>query len=194
MVLAYHLVLTGYGHWLPNDPRGSASREIMAGKLFPLGSIQPVPDPDLPEEEVHAFRINSEPLLEHAILWFDWACRKTIANSFSCVVAERRYTCYACAIMANHAHLVIRKHRDQAEVMIRELKCASAKALRSKMGIDASHPVWSSQPFKVFLNNGGDIRRTIEYVEQNPIKAGEPAQRFDFVKPYRGEWDRRTAK
>jgi hypothetical protein len=20
MVLAYHLVLTGYGHWLPNDP------------------------------------------------------------------------------------------------------------------------------------------------------------------------------
>ena len=28
---------------------------------------------------------------------------------------ERNYTCYGCAIMPDHVHLLIRKHRDQAE-------------------------------------------------------------------------------
>lgn len=27
-IIAHHLILHGYGHWLPNDPRGSGSREI----------------------------------------------------------------------------------------------------------------------------------------------------------------------
>lgn len=39
MVLAHHLILTGYGHWLPNDPRGSFSETIAAGKLIPAGDI-----------------------------------------------------------------------------------------------------------------------------------------------------------
>ncbi|OQB82433.1 MAG: hypothetical protein BWX88_03985 [Planctomycetes bacterium ADurb.Bin126] len=25
MVIGHHLMFTGYGHWLPNDPRGSLS-------------------------------------------------------------------------------------------------------------------------------------------------------------------------
>jgi hypothetical protein len=28
MVAGYHLIWTVYGYWLPNDPRGSTSREI----------------------------------------------------------------------------------------------------------------------------------------------------------------------
>ncbi|MCE5325581.1 MAG: hypothetical protein ABFD92_17650 [Planctomycetaceae bacterium] len=28
MIIAHHIILTGYGHWLPNDPRGSLSRSV----------------------------------------------------------------------------------------------------------------------------------------------------------------------
>ena len=33
-VLAYHLVLTNYGFWLPNDPRGSWSDFVRAFELY----------------------------------------------------------------------------------------------------------------------------------------------------------------
>lgn len=36
-VIAYHLILTAYGFWLPNDPRGSGSETVRAGQLTPFG-------------------------------------------------------------------------------------------------------------------------------------------------------------
>lgn len=39
MVAAYHLIWTGYGHWLPNDPRGSMSHELRCANILPLGEI-----------------------------------------------------------------------------------------------------------------------------------------------------------
>ena len=37
MVIAHHIILTGYGHWLPNDPRGSMSREVHSARIAELG-------------------------------------------------------------------------------------------------------------------------------------------------------------
>ena len=37
MVLAYHLIFTAYGFWLPNDPRGSWSDFVRAWELFITG-------------------------------------------------------------------------------------------------------------------------------------------------------------
>ena len=36
MVLAYHLVFSAYGFWLPNDPRGSTSREVRIANIKEL--------------------------------------------------------------------------------------------------------------------------------------------------------------
>ena len=36
-VLAYHVVLTCYGFWLPNDPRGSWSQFVRAFELYRVG-------------------------------------------------------------------------------------------------------------------------------------------------------------
>jgi hypothetical protein len=37
MVIACHLIWTAYGSWLPNDPRGSGSRRVVAPQLVDLG-------------------------------------------------------------------------------------------------------------------------------------------------------------
>lgn len=63
-----------------------------------------------------------------------------------------RYTCFGCAILTNHAHLIIR-----------------------------NHPVWSSDQFKKYLSTPDDIDRTIRYVENNLAQSGLSPQRFDFV-------------
>ena len=48
------------------------------------------------------------------------------------------------------------------------------------------HPVWGGPGWKVFLDSTDDIDRTIPYVEQNPVKAHLPAQKWSFVTPYDG--------
>src|SRR5947209_8235910 len=82
-VIAHHLILTGYGHWLPNDPRGSGSLEIKDEKLEALGPIhhgrkraQP------PRSELKAFYREANELLEFQPFWFDRAKRQALADAF----------------------------------------------------------------------------------------------------------------
>ena len=39
LVIAYHLIWTAYGWWLPNDPRGGGSRTIRNDVLAQLGEL-----------------------------------------------------------------------------------------------------------------------------------------------------------
>ena len=39
IVIAYHLIWTGYGWWLPNDPRGSGSEIVRNDILKDLGEL-----------------------------------------------------------------------------------------------------------------------------------------------------------
>src|SRR4051812_47628804 len=72
IIIGHHLILMGYGHWLPNDPRGSGSEEIRQEKLDDLGSIhhgRKKPQPS--RDELKAFYKEAEPLLEFPRLWYD---------------------------------------------------------------------------------------------------------------------------
>ena len=48
------------------------------------------------------------------------------------------------------------------------------------------HPVWGGPGWKVFQDSQADIRRTVKYIEDNPIKIGPPRQTWPFVKAYDG--------
>jgi hypothetical protein len=37
MIVAYHIIFSAYGFWLPNDPRGSWSDFIRSWELFRFG-------------------------------------------------------------------------------------------------------------------------------------------------------------
>ena len=39
IVIAHHLIWTAYGCWLPNDPRGSGSRQLRNHIFAELGSL-----------------------------------------------------------------------------------------------------------------------------------------------------------
>lgn len=170
-VLAHHIILHGYGHWLPNDPRGSGSDDIRQEKFAPLGtihkgrkSVQPA------REELREFSREAKPLLDFEPLWFDVAKRQTIEKAFATLVDENRYTVWACAVLKNHVHLCVRRHRDDAVTIWKRFADASRSALWERNEIDDGHPVWSDRPYKVFLYSPEEIRRTVRYIEQNPIK------------------------
>jgi len=89
--------------------------------------------------------------------------------------------------MPDHVHLVIRKHKDSAEQIADRLMHASRLGLIQAGRRAITHPAWlAGHGWKVFLDHPEDVRRTIRYVEQNPVKIGLPAQRWEFVKPYDG--------
>ena len=116
-----------------------------------------------------------------------------IVEAFAFVIEERNYTCYACAILRDHVHFLIRRHRDWAEVMLEHLQAASRERLIQSGVRAANHPVWGGPGWKRFLNTREDIERVIAYIRNNPIKEGMPEQTWRFVKPYDG-WMPRPAR
>jgi hypothetical protein len=112
MVIAYHLVWTLYGWWLPNDPRGSMSHFIESDVIFELGNLHYGRKRVQPSSrEIRAFYDVAATKLKHKLLKLTRDDVPVVASAFAEVIRTRRYTCYACAIMPDHIHLVIRKHR-----------------------------------------------------------------------------------
>ncbi len=186
-VIAHHLILHGYGHWLPNDLWGSGSREVREEKLADLGPVhlgrkivQPSP------EELREFSRAAKPRLDFAPLWFDDAKRQALGHAIGEVVSRVGYTVWACAVLKNHLHVCIRRHRDDAITMWDAFAEETRNRLRLFADVDDDHPVWSTRPYKVFLYAPDDVHRVIRYIEENPEKEGLAAQMWDFVVAYDG--------
>lgn len=187
MVIGYHLVWTAYGWWLPNDPRGSMSHYVEQDVFSDLGElhygrkhVQPA------SHEIRTFYERVKDRLKFPLLTFSPAEITIIGHAFGNVIDSERYTCYGCALMRDHVHLCIRKHRDSAEEMIEKLQVASRRAALNQGQRDADHPVWGGPGWKVFLDEPDDVRRTVKYIHDNPLKAGKAPQFWGFVHPYDG--------
>jgi len=186
LVIAHHVMWTAYGWWLPNDPRGSTSTSVCAPDINELGEhhfgrkrVQPA------SRDIRAFYVRAAEVLDHDLLAFAPAEFAAVAEAFAATCARHAYTCYACAVMPDHAHLIIRKHRHSAEEMIANLQDESRVALVAAGLRPPGHPVWTGGGgWKVFLDHPDDVRRTIRYVEQNPVKMRLPTQAWPFVQAY----------
>jgi REP element-mobilizing transposase RayT len=187
IVIAHHLIWTAYGSWLPNDPRGSMSQAIRNDLLRDLGTlhngrkaVQPA------SREIRAFYRETEGKLKHDLLTFGQAEIAAIAEAFEGTIRNLRYTCYACAIMPDHVHVLIRKHTHDAEDMIANLQEGSRLRLRASSLRPESHPVWGGPGWKVFQDHPDDVRRTMKYIEDNPLSLRMPEQTWNFITPYDG--------
>jgi REP element-mobilizing transposase RayT len=186
LVIAYHLIWTAYGWWLPNDPRGSGSKAIDSDIIAQLGElhrgrkrVQP------PGSVVRDFYDKAAKLLRHQLLKFDESARAVVADAFKEVIQEERYTCYACAVMPDHVHILIRKHKDKAEVIADRLKSVSRLRLCESGHRPDDHPTWCGGcVWHIFLDHPDEVRRTIGYIERNPLAIGLPAQPWPFITPY----------
>ena len=94
--IAYHLIWTGYGHWLPNDPRGSGSMVVLKDAIAALGEIHyGRKRAQSPRQAVRDFYQQAQKLLSYAPLKFDQSDITIIGNAFAQIITERKYTCYA---------------------------------------------------------------------------------------------------
>lgn len=112
---------------------------------------------------------------------------------FAEMVAKAGLVVWACSILPEHVHIVVRRHRYRLEQVSNLLQGQATRPLIQ----EGVHPLaalaragarppraWSSRQWKVFLDSPADILRAIRYVEDNPVKEGLPRQRWSFVRPF----------
>ena len=185
LVIAYHLMWTAYGCWLPNDPRGSTSRIVASNVIAELGQLHYGRRKVQPSaRSIREFRRLARQVLRFPLREISPQEFGIVADGFAEAVAEHRYTCYSCAIMPDHVHVLIRKHKHKAEEMIENLQGASRLRLSTSGTRSADHPVWTQGGWKVFLDHPDAIRRTIRYIENNPPKWKLLPQHWPFVSQY----------
>ncbi len=183
MVLAYHLILSCYGFWLPNDPRGSWSTEVRRYELLRFGPATKVSTHRSVAGIEHDFalRAAAKAALKYAPVRFNGL--QALARGFAEVCAMNGYIVHACAIMPDHVHLVVARHAHTIEQIARRLKAKGTQQL-NKEDLGVGHSPWAKGEWKVFLDTPRDIRRAIHYVDLNPTKAGMKPQSWRFITPY----------
>ena len=187
IVIAHHLVWTAYGFWLPNDPRGSHSRNVASDPIAELGELHHGRRKVQPSSHtIREFQQRAKEILKYRVARFDANETQTVADAFAETIDEHKYTCYACAIMPDHIHALIRKHKHPAEEMIENLQETSRLRLRTFRTRTPEHPIWGAPGWKVFLDHPDEVRRIVRYIENNPVKWKLPRQRWPFVKSYDG--------
>ncbi len=194
-VLAYHVVLGNYGFWLPNDPRGSGSVEVRSERLKPFGRASYVESRRSVAGAAHdrRLRLAAKDALVRPPVVFDGHQALSVGRGFATAIAASGHVLHACSILPQHTHLVIRRHHYSIEQVVRRLRQSATNRLLA----DGRHPfaaersstgrlpsVWGQDFWKVFLFTSEQIRRAIEYVEQNPERDGKKPQRWKFVVPF----------
>ena len=187
IVIAHHLIFTAYGWWLPNNPRGSNSKTIRNDVIAELGELHRGRKRVQPASgEIRAFYREAGKRLGHELLTFSERDVSAVASAFEEVTKKHRYTCWACAIMPDHVHLLMRKHKHLAEEMIGNFQDQSRLRLRADALRSTDHPVWGGPGWKVFLDHPDEVQRIVRYIQANPLKTGRPQQAWGFVKSYDG--------
>ena len=84
--------------------------------------------------------------------------------------ARRFYHLYAWAIMPNHVHVILQPRIELPSVM-RWLKGRTARKASRILG-RTGVPFWQDESFDHWIRSDQELCDLIEYVEQNPVKAG----------------------
>lgn len=187
MAIAYHVSFGAYGFWLPNDPRGSWSEYVASWELFPYGPATTTNERQSVAYVPHdrASRRAAKAALKFPPVLLTGRQALAIAHGFRRATKEGAYRIYACAILPDHVHLVIAMHERPITQIVGHLKSrATHRIVHDGLWYEDHRPVWASGSWRVFLDSVEDVRRSIDYVEKNPIKEGKRKQTWSFVVPF----------
>jgi REP element-mobilizing transposase RayT len=197
MLHGFHVIISAYGFWLPNDPRGSWSDWVRKWELLRFGKATKVTTRDSVASVPHdvALRRAAKRQLTYPEVHFSGVQAQSVGKGFKTAVEEGRYTVFACSILPEHVHVVIGQHERDIRRIIGHLKARATQQL-AKGGL---HPLasyrqpdgqtpspWARNGWAVYIFSEEHMRAAIRYVLNNPLKEGKPRQRWSLVSEYRG--------
>jgi REP element-mobilizing transposase RayT len=194
MVRWYHLIISAYGFWLPNDPRGSWSDFVGAWELLKFGGPTTVNGKRSYAHDAHdrSRRLEAKQSLKYPPVRFNEEQRGAIGQGFGRGAQEGNYVVHACCIGYDHAHLVTARHERSIEAIARHLKSKASMALRAagchplaRFSVGGVvHTPWAEGCWSVFINDVEQANMAIDYVRRHPMKEGLKPQEWDFVREF----------
>ena len=193
-VLACHLILTFYGFWLPNDPRGSWSEFVRAWELRRFGPATKTNERRSLARDKHDIkkRLEAKEHLARDPVRLSGLQARAVARGFSRFVDRSGIVIHACAILPEHVHLVVARHGYSIEEIARHLKGDATTQLKR----EGLHPFandtyrdgtlpspWARGEWKCFIDHVEYIHNAVRYVNRNPTREGYKAQEWSFVSP-----------
>jgi REP element-mobilizing transposase RayT len=84
-----------------------------------------------------------------------------------------RYDLYAWCVMPNHVHAVLRTYpgRDLSMILL-SWKGFTGKKARETLNTRGQGEFWQKEPYDHLVRDAADLSHQINYVLQNPVKAG----------------------
>src|SRR4051812_22372010 len=163
-VLAYHIIFSAHGFWLPNDPRGSWSDFVRCWELFLFGAATKTNERRSLARRSHdrALRLKAKSALKYAPVKFTGLQARAIATGFALAAREAGYVVYACSIMPDHVHMVVARCGRVAEKIAGHLKARATQELLKEglhpfghltTSADRVPPCWARKCWKVFVFN-----------------------------------------
>lgn len=191
-MIAFHLIISAYGFWLPNDPRGSWSDFVGSWELLKFGSATRVDDRRSYAHDLHdvALRRAAKQALKYPAVRFNDSHRTAIAAGFARACDEAGYICRACCIGFDHAHLVCDQHSREITVIAGHLKSHATRELAGRgihplasyVGKRGGMPTpWGEGCWKVFIDERDQLDAAIQYVNRHPRKERLADQCWIFV-------------
>jgi len=191
-VTGFHFIFTAYGFWLPNDPRGSWSDTIRQFDLLAAGPPNKTDatrsSADVPHDVDQ--RLAAKSLLKHPPVRLSGQQAREVARGIAEASREGDYRVHALTILPDHVHLVMAWHARSIDQIAAHIKAKMTRRL-SEAGM---HPMAScgARERKArnfwcpYIRDEEHMRRAIEYVELNAVRAGMKRQAWHLVVPFEG--------
>jgi len=91
-----------------------------------------------------------------------------------------RYHLYAAVVMPNHVHVLFQPiGGNQISDILQSWKSFTAKAINAKTGDDGR--LWQPESFDQLIRNDGHFGAVMQYIRENPEKAGLGEGEFDLI-------------
>jgi REP element-mobilizing transposase RayT len=170
--IGYHIVISGYGLWLPGDQRGSWSAKWDEE----LGLIEPhmLHPGDPVRMRMAEERMQRPPVRLNA------AMTDAVVDTLAQCAAESEWSIVAAGIMPTHSHLLLTYTERPIDRTIKWMKDRLTKAVHER----TSHtgPVWRKGKWRSFIFAEEIFDSTREYIEQDNVRRGMGPRPYAFVR------------
>ncbi|MBN2561081.1 MAG: transposase [Phycisphaerae bacterium] len=192
MILGFHLTWTTYGHWFPNDPRGSWSNEVWKPQLAKIRALDDSrkvfrPRP-VSQARLQGFLQQARSRLKWDTVQLTKSEILVVAEAFAEAEASTKLEIRACAILPNHVHVVVGRGADTYERTVNRLKGRSAQRIREARHYPAPTnrrqrvPIWTEGYWVRYIDHLEQMECAVNYVRNNPIREGLLPQHWGFVR------------
>lgn len=182
MVLGFHCIISTYGFWLPNEPRGSWSDLVRSWELFRFGPVTRLTTQRSVAHHPYdrTLKRQMQRSLKYKPVRFTGEQARLVGMSLQRVP----YPIHALAMMPDHGHLVIGRIDRDIRRAIGHIKSEATRLLRAH-GFFTHHSPWADHGWNVFLDSDEDVRRSIDYTNRNPKRERLRPQNWKCVRPCR---------